>query len=68
MNRTRTTLATVVLTAVVAGAGAVLAHATVPGKNGRIVFRAALGHPARLAIVNTDGTGERRLTRHQGRR
>ena len=66
MNRTRTALATVVLTAVVAGVGAVLAHATVPGKNGRIVFRAALGNTAHLAIVNTDGTGERRLTHTKG--
>ena len=66
MNRMRTALATVVLTAVVAGVGAVLAHATVPGKNGRIVFRAALGNTAHLAIVNTDGTGERRLTHTKG--
>ena len=62
MNRPRAVGATIVLVAVVAGVGAVLAHATVPGKNGKIVFRVALGNPARLAIVNADGTGERRLT------
>ena len=59
-------MATVVLTAVVAGVGAVLAHATVPGKNGTIVFRVALGDPARLAIVNADGTGYRMLPRVKG--
>jgi TolB protein len=63
MNWPRAAGATIVLVAVVAGVGAVLAHATVPGKNGKIVFRVALGNPARLAIVNADGTGERRLTR-----
>ena len=66
MNRTRTTLATVVVTAVVAGVGAVIAHATVPGRNGQIVFRKALGNPARLAIVNADGTGYRMLPRAKG--
>jgi TolB protein len=43
-----------------------VASATMPGKNGKIVFRVALGHPARLEIVNADGTGERRLTRTKG--
>jgi TolB protein len=45
---------------------AAVASATVPGKNGKIVFRVALGHPSRLAIVNADGTGERRLTDTKG--
>jgi TolB protein len=66
VNRRRTALATLVLTAVVAGVGAVVAHATVPGKNGKIVFRMALGGPARLAIVNADGTGIRMLPRAKG--
>ena len=43
-----------------------VASATVPGKNGQIVFRMALGHPARLAIVNADGTGERTLPHPKG--
>lgn len=68
LNRPRAVVASVVLAAAVAVAGtaAVLAEATVPGKNGKIVFRLALGEPARLAIVNADGTGERRLTRDKG--
>ena len=55
-----------VLAAVGIGALVSTAQATAPGKNGQIVFRMALGHPARLAIVNPDGTGERRLTRTKG--
>jgi hypothetical protein len=50
----------------VAEVTSVLAHATVPGQNGQIVFRKALGHPARLAIVNADGTGYRMLPRAKG--
>ena len=49
-----------------AGVAAVLAHATVPGENGQIVFRKALGNPGRLAIVNADGTGYRMLPRARG--
>ena len=58
----------VVAFACVAGAGVatMLAHATVPDKNGQIVFRIALGHPGRLAIVNADGTGFRMLPRTKG--
>ena len=66
MNRPRAAAATAVLLAGAACCAAVVAHATVPGKNGKIVFRVALGQPARLAIVNADGTGERRLTDTKG--
>lgn len=48
------------------GADVVRAHATVPGENGQIVFRKALGHPGRLAVVSADGTGYRRLPRARG--
>jgi TolB protein len=47
----------------VAGALAVLAHATTPGDNGQIVFMQALGHPSRLAIAKPDGRGVRQLPR-----
>ena len=50
----------------VVGAAAVRAHATVPDTNGKIVFRMALGHPARLAVVNADGTGLRKLPHPPG--
>ena len=49
-----------------AGVPAVLAHATVPGRNGPIVFRKALGEPGRLAIVNADGSGYGMLPRAKG--
>jgi TolB protein len=64
---TRARLGVVALACVaVAGGATVLAHATVPGKNGKIVFRKALGNPARLAIVNADGTSYRMLPRAKG--
>ncbi len=66
MNRSRAAVATTVLVVVVAGAGAVLAHATVPGRNGQIDFRMALGQPSRLAIVNPDGTDLRKLPHPPG--
>ena len=70
MNTTRNhparAVAAIVLVAVVAGAAAVLAHGTVPARNGKIVFRMALGHPARLAVVNADGTGLRKLPHPPG--
>jgi TolB protein len=66
MNGRTPTVATIVLLAFVASAGTVLAQAAGPAKNGKIVFRVALGHPSRLAIVNADGSGERRLTDTKG--
>jgi TolB protein len=66
MSRRLTLGAAVFAVAAIAGIGAVLAHATVPGRNGKIVFRVALGKPSRLAIVNADGSGERRLTTTKG--
>ena len=64
---TRARLGVVALVCItVAGVATVLAHATVPGKNGQIVFRKALGQPGRLAIVNADGTGYRMLPRAKG--
>ena len=66
MNRPRAAVATIVLAAVVAGAGAVLAHATAPGKNGRIVFVGP--SPNRLWVINPDGTGMRKLTITKGPR
>ncbi len=61
LNRPRAALATVVLTAAVAGTAAVLAHATIPPKNGKIVFVGP--SPNRLWMINPDGTGLRKLTR-----
>ena len=58
MNRSRAAVATTVLVVVVAGGVAALAQATVPGKNGQIVYR----HFKSLFVVNADGTGERKLT------
>jgi Tol biopolymer transport system component len=66
VNRKRAALATIVLVAVVAGATAVLAHATVPGKNGGIVFVGP--SPNRLWVINPDGTGLRKLTVTKGPR
>lgn len=66
MNRRRTAVATVVVTAVVAGVGAALAHATGPGKNGSIVFVGP--SPNRLWVIDPDGTGLRQLTVTKGPR
>ena len=64
MHRPRTAAAAVVVVALVAGAAAVVAHATVPGKNGQIVYRC--NGPAGLCVSNADGTGERNLTQRAG--
>jgi TolB protein len=64
MNRPRAVVATIVLVAGVAGAVAALAHATVPGKNGKIVFVGP--SPNRLWVINPDGTGLRKLTTTKG--
>lgn len=55
--------AAVVAAAAVASTGAVVAHATAPGKNGEIAFKLALGAPSRLGVVNADGSGLRKLPR-----
>jgi TolB protein len=62
MARTAT-FAAVLVVAVLAGADATTGQATPPGANGQIVFRQALGSPARLAIVNADGKTFRQLPR-----
>ncbi len=59
--RTATTLA---LVAVVAGAVVALAHATKPGRNGKIVYQSSPPH--RLWVVSADGTGLRKLTTTKG--
>jgi TolB protein len=63
MRRLDTAVATAVSTAGLAGALAVLAHATASGPNGQIAFKQALGSPSRLAIVTPDRTGMRQLPR-----
>jgi TolB protein len=63
-HRTREALAAVVVVALVACAAAAGAHATVPGKNGQIVFVGP--SPNRLWLINLDGTGERKLTTTKG--
>ncbi len=57
-ERARATITAIVVAAIVAAAWAALAQATVPGKNGPIVYR----HFKSLFVVNADGTGERKLT------
>ena len=57
-TRAKVAFTTVVVAAVAAGGVAALAQATVPGKNGQIVYR----HFKSLFVVNADGTGERKLT------
>ena len=63
MTRLRKALFSLVLTAALAAAVAVVAHATAPAKNGTIVFKQALGAPSRLALVNADGSSFRQLPR-----
>ena len=58
-SRANAVFAAVVGVAVAAGAVAALAQATVPGKNGQIVYRQFKS----LLVVNADGAGKRRLTR-----
>ena len=62
IRRPRTVIATVVVLTLVAGATAVVAHATVPGKNGQIVYM----HANKLFVINADGTGERKLPHTAG--
>ena len=57
-TRAKVAFTTVVVTALAAGGVAALAQATVPGKNGQIVYR----HFKGLVVINADGTGERKLT------
>lgn len=57
-TRTKAAFTAVAVAAAVAGAVAALAQATVPGKNGQIVYR----HFKSLFVVNSDGSGERKLT------
>ena len=63
-TRAKVAFTTVVVAAVAAGGVAALAQATVPGKNGPIVYR----HFKSLFVVNADGTGERKLTTPGARR
>jgi Tol biopolymer transport system component len=65
-SRRNLVVGTVALVVAVAGAAATLAHATVPGKNGQVVF--GRGAPHRLWLVNQDGTGLRKLTVTKGSR
>ena len=64
-SRPRTVIASVVVLALVAGATAVVADATAPGKNGQIVFSS--NAPRRLWVINSDGTGLRKLMVVKGR-
>ncbi|MBA2383327.1 MAG: PD40 domain-containing protein [Actinobacteria bacterium] len=57
-KRARATITTIAVGATVAAAWVALAQATVPGKNGPIVYR----HLKSLFVVNADGTGGRKLT------
>ena len=58
-KRARAAFITVVGAVAAIGVAAGLAQATVPGKNGQIVYR----NFKSLFVVNHDGTGERKLTR-----
>ena len=54
------------LTAACAGFVATLSHATAPGTNGRIAFQRYRLHDApyqaEIFVVNSDGSGERKVT------
>ena len=66
MHRPRTAVATVVVVTLLAGATAVLAHATVPGKNGRIAFKRYLDSPrstGAIFTIDANGTAERQVTK-----